>query len=61
MNLERTRIHCPSCGTFHPADYVEIDGAAFWRVRCPKGDRDVGLSIMTVCCPTSTTCHRDRT
>ncbi len=44
MNLERTRIHCPSCGTFHPADYVEIDVAAFWRVHCPKGDRDVELS-----------------
>lgn len=44
MNLERTRIHCPTCGTFHPADYVEVDGVAFWRVHCPHGDRDVGLS-----------------
>ena len=44
MNLERTRIHCPACKTFHPADYVEIAGAAFWRMHCPNGDRDVGLS-----------------
>ena len=44
MNLERTRIHCPTCGTFHPADYVEVDGVAFWRVHWPRGDRDVGLS-----------------
>ncbi len=44
MNLERTKIYCPTCGTFHPADYVEVDGVAFWRVRCPHGDHDVGLS-----------------
>lgn len=44
MNLERTRIHCPTCGTFHPADYVEVDGVAFWRVHCPHGDHDGLLS-----------------
>ena len=44
MNLESTRIYCPTCGTFHPADYAESDGAAFWRLHCPKGDRDLPLS-----------------
>ena len=44
MNLESTRIYCPACGTFHPADYAEADGAAFWRLHCPKGDRDLALS-----------------
>lgn len=50
MNLERTRIHCPTCGTFHPADYVEVDGVAFWRVHCPHGDHD-GLLSDLYCMP----------
>lgn len=35
-----TRMYCPDCGRFHPADQVERDGRVYWRIDCPKGARE---------------------
>ena len=43
-DLDHSRIFCPTCGVFHPAELVEHDHAVFWRIACPKGVREERLS-----------------
>lgn len=42
--LHKTRIYCPTCGIFHPAELTEHEGAAYWHVACPRGEREVKIS-----------------
>lgn len=43
-DYDRTRLYCPTCGTFHDAGLIERDGRVYWAVECPNGGREVQLS-----------------
>ena len=41
---DESRLYCPQCGVFHGAVRIECDNQIFWRVNCPRGNRDVRIS-----------------